>query len=127
MVYNQLFKIIPDRSILVEILQSFGISDLDENIHFTNEDLNKLNTCSKILDLSNRLKEYYIPCKSKLYLNKIDNKRAITILKQFLKVHEYSIVNKYKTIDGVRHKYFIIHKNSEKVIVPKKKILISFD
>ena len=51
MVYNQLFKIIPDRSILVEILQTFGINDLDENIHFTNEDLNKLDTCNKILDL----------------------------------------------------------------------------
>ena len=127
MVYHQLFKIIRDRSIILEILITFGISDLDENVHFTNEDLNKLNTCNKILELSNKLKEYYIPCKSKLYLNNINNKRVITILKQFLKVHEYSIINKYKTIDGIRHKYFIIHKNSEKVIIPKKKILIAFD
>lgn len=127
MVYNQLFKIIPDRSFLSDIIKLFGINDLDENIHFTNNDLDKLNTASKLIEFVPKLKEYYIPCKSKLYLNNIDNKRAITILKQILKVFNYFIINRFKTINGKKIKYYIIHKKSEDIFIPKKNILISFD
>lgn len=127
MVFNQLFKIIPDRSFLSDIIKLFGINDLDENIHFTNNDLDKLNTASKLSEFVPKLKEYYIPCKSKLYLNNIDNKRAITILKQFLKVFNYFIINRFKTINGKKIKYYIIHKKPEDIFIPKKKLLISFD
>lgn len=127
MVYNQLFKIIPDRSFLLDIIKLFGINDLDENVHFTNNDLIQLNTASRLNDFAPKLKEYYIPCKSKLYLNNIDNKRSITILKQLLKVFDYFIINQFKTINGNKIKYYIIHKKSEDIFIPKKKILISFD
>ena len=127
MVYNQLFKIIPDRSFLSDIIKLFGINDLDENVHFTNNDLDLLNTANKLNEFAPKLKEYYIPCKSKLYLNNIDNKRAITILKQFLKVFDYFIINRFKTVNGNKIKYYIIHKKSEDIFIPKKKILISFD
>jgi hypothetical protein len=127
MVYNQLFKIMPDRTILMSVIKLFGISDLDNNIHFTINDLDNLKTSDELKKMTSTLREYYIPCKSKLYLNEINNKRAITILKQLLKIYNYSIINKYKTINGNRIKYYIIHKTSENIIVPKKKILISFD
>jgi|TARA_B110000902_G_C14104564_1_gene511938 hypothetical protein len=127
MVYNQLFKIIPDNDILDEIIKMFGINNLDENVHFTNNDLIQLDTSTKLSNISEKLKKYYIPCKSKIYLNNINDKRAVTILKQFLKVNNYIIINKYSIINGERLKYYIINKQSEKVEIPKQKILISFN
>ena len=127
MVYNQLFKIIPDKLILTELINLFGIQSLDDNVYFTNNDLIELNTSEKLTDMLDKLKIYYIPCKSKIYLNNIDDKRAITILKQFLKVYNYNIINNYKVINGNRHKYYIINKTSSKINVPIKKILITFD
>jgi len=127
MVYNQLFKIIPDKLILTEIINLFGIDSLDDNVYFTNRDLIDLKTVEKMNDILDKLKIYYIPCKSRIYLHNIDDKRAITIFKQFLKVYNYNIINNYKVIDGIRYKYYIINKTSTKINVPIKKILITFD
>ena len=127
MVYNQLFKIIPDKSITIELLNLFGIKDLDDNKHFTKDDLIQLNTSENILKIKDKLNNYYIPCKSKVYLNNIDHKRSITILKQFLKVHNYNIINIRKVIQGRQYNLYFIKIISEKVNVPKKKIMIDFN
>ena len=46
------------------------------------------------LYLSDDLNEYYIPCKGKKYLTDLDEKKAITILRQIVKCFNYLFFQK---------------------------------
>ena len=90
---NQLFRRNPDRYIISDLLKIFNIESLEV---------------------------YYIPCKSKVYLNDIDEKKCITILRQFLKYMDYNLKLKEKYVNGVKnYQYFIV--------CNKKKVVIEFD
>ena len=63
MAKNQLFKVIPDRNFVVELLNLYGIKDFYDTHYFTVANLKSLNTLEKLIDITDRLKEYYIPKK----------------------------------------------------------------
>ena len=46
-----------------------------------------------------KLDKYYLPCKAKIYLLNINEKRAITILRHFLKVFNYKLYSTEKYIN----------------------------
>ena len=110
---NQLFKIIPPKDFCLEILSAFGLNNFTDTKLFSKKDLEKINTLDKLNNLKNKLKKYYLPCKARLYLNEIDLKNSITILRQIVKLYNFSIVSKEKYITGLK---FIIYK-----VVPKEK------
>ena len=97
---NQLFKIIPDLKIIQSILDSFGLDNLEDTRLFTKNHMNDMNTIEKINKLQDKLKEFYFPCKSKIYLKNFDEKKCITILRQFLKIHNYKCIGMEKSIKG---------------------------
>ena len=130
MAKNQLFKIIPDRNFVVELLQLYGIKDFYDNHYFTVKNLESLNTLENIKKLCEKLKEYYIPCKAKVYLKNIDLKRCIVILRQFLKCHNFTLYSKEKYFKKVKHTTYRIILNNEGISTPDKKsdsIIVSFD
>ncbi len=110
---NQLFSKIPDREIILEILNAFGIQNLN-NIDqpFNKKDLEKRKTVEKLQKIKNKLEEYYIPCKAKIYLKKkLTNRSIMTILRQFLKNEGY-FINYWETyVDGVKTTYYQIKEN----------------
>ncbi len=110
---NQLFSKIPDREIILEILNAFGIQNLN-NIDqpFNKKDLDKRKTVEKMQKIKNKLEEYYIPCKAKIYLKKkLTNRSIMTILRQFLKNEGY-FINYWETyVDGVKTTYYQIKEN----------------
>ena len=118
---NQLFRRNPDRYIISDLLKIFNIESLDDtNFYFTKQDLLNLDIIDNMNKLKNRLEVYYIPCKSKVYLNDIDVKKCITILRQFLKYMDYNLKLKEKYVNGVKnYQYFIV--------CNKKKVVIEFD
>lgn len=126
---NQLFKNIPDRSFVIELLNLYGIEDFDDNKYFTIKTLEKLNTIQNLNNIKDKLNEYYIECKSKTYLTDITLKRCIVILRQFLKCHGYTLFSKEKFVKGEKQIIYKIVKLDKEVVVPKKKekIIVSFD
>ena len=121
MAKNQLFKVIPDRNFVVELLNLYGIKDFYDTHYFT---------VAKLIDITDRLKEYYIPCKAKVYLRNIDMKRCIVILRQFLKCHNFTLYSKEKYFKKVKHTTYRIVSNNEGIMTPNKKsdsIVVSFD
>jgi hypothetical protein len=117
---SQLFRRNPDRYIISDILEIFNIKSLDDEKFFiTKNDILTSNIIDKIIDLKERLEIYYIPCKAKKYLVDIDEKKCITILRQFLKNMNYNLKMKEKYVNGV--------KNYQYFIVCDKKIVIDFD
>lgn len=110
---NQLFSKIPDREIILEILNAFGIQNLN-NIDqpFNKKDLEKRKTVEKLQKIKNKLEEYYIPCKAKIYLKKkLTNRSIMTILRQFIKNEGY-FINYWETyVDGIKTTYYQIKEN----------------
>lgn len=124
---NQLFKISPDLKITLEILNQFGISSFEDNHSFTKNNLTDLNTVENINDMISDLNKYYIPCKSRIYLNNLNEKKCITILRQFLKIHNHTLMSKEKYVKGKKHLFYQViplqidmmtkERNSEKVVL----------
>ena len=125
---NQLFKIIPDQKITLKLLSFFGILNFNDNHSFTKNLLIELNTVTNINNIIEELKKYYLPCKYKLYLQDLNEKKCITILRQFLKNHNYTLFSKEKYKNGKKLLYYqVIRKQIDIKILKKKKIVLSFD
>ena len=129
---DQLFKIIPDIQIIQLLLESFGLKDLQDSRKFTKEYMTEINTVQQIKELKDKLNDYYLPCKSKIYLHVINEKRAITILRQFIKVHNYSLYSKEKSVNGEKQTYYSLIYNNQNSLSPtkqeeKRKIVLTFD
>ena len=118
---NQLFRRNPDRYIINDLMVIFNIKSIDdEDFYFTKKDLSNLNVVDKMNDIKEKLEIYYLPCKAKKYLEDINEKRCITILRQFIRYIEYNLILKEKYINNKKnYRYFI---KSE-----KDKVLITFD
>ena len=68
-----------------------------------------------------------MPCKKKVYLNNITEKKSITILRQILKLYDYNVKSVEKYIKGDKLiEYNIYSKNKNKEF-DKNKCIISFD
>jgi hypothetical protein len=126
---NQLFRISPDLKITQKLLNIFGINDLEDNHSFTKINLKDLNTVNNLNEMNEELSRYYIPCKAKQYLQNIDEKRAVTILRQFLKVHNHTLMSKEKYTKGNKVLFYQvipvqIDMNTKRNL---EKVVISFD
>ncbi len=56
--------------------------------------MTEMNTIDKLNKIKDDLYQYYLPCKAKVYIENITLKKSITILRQFLKVHNYTLISK---------------------------------
>jgi hypothetical protein len=140
---NQLFKKIPDNELLLEILETFGVSNLEDNKPFSRNDIINNDTIKKIETIKNKLEECYLPCKSRLYLNSLTEKNIITILRQVVKTRGYTLSSREKYIKGVKFIVYSItkidadnqeivddnqiEKPEEKKVATKKTIVVAFD
>ena len=92
--------------------------------------LNDLKTVENMTKLQEELQKYYIPCKSKKYLTELNEKKCITILRQFLKIHNHTLISKEKYVKGIKQLFYqvipqqidILTKNRE-----AEKVILSFD
>ena len=132
MVKNQLFRILPEVEIINSLLEIFGLSSLHDTKSFTKESLKENDTINKLCKMKDVLDKYYLPCKSKNYTTNINEKRCITILRQFIKVHGYTLISKERYIEGQKMSVYRLIKSDDKVSTPKKNtckkdIVISFE
>ena len=135
---NQLFRKIPPEELVLKIIQTFGLKDFDDRRIFSRKQLDKLKTVDKINDLKSELNKYYLPCKSRTYLNGLNNKNVITVLRQCIKLYGYIVVSREKYSKGEKFIIYNIKSLDEKqneacrnkiktVNKCKKTIVINFD
>lgn len=110
MKYFQLFCEKPSKDFMNQLLHCYGIDNLDDTKEFSKSDLIDINTIDKINELIPELILYYLPCKSKIYLNEINEKRSITILCQFLKLFDYRLSRKEKIINKKKIIFYKLQK-----------------
>ena len=130
MTLNQLFKNKPTIEIINELVSLYGLSDINDTKIFSKKDLENINTVDKLENMKDKLGEFYLPCKKKTYLNNITPKRAITILRQFLKIYNYTLKSKEKYIKSEKIIIYNIRPSKNKVSNKKPKndgCVVSFD
>ena len=105
MAINQLFIQKPPIDILVEICLLFGIdlNNLEKNNTFTKEDLVDMNFKENYEKIINLIDNYYLNCKKKIYLHNISDKKCITILRQLLKLYNYSLKSNEKYCNSKKY------------------------
>jgi hypothetical protein len=99
---NQLFTKKVDTEVLIKLLNCFGLNDLNDKRFFCKFDIVQLNSVQKLKEMTDELEEYYLPCKAKIYLDEtnMNEKRAITVLKQVLRLHGYHLISKEKNVNN---------------------------
>ena len=137
---DQLFKKNPSEELFDSVLESFGLTSLEDKRSFSRKDLKYIKTVEKINKIKPKLEECYLPCKARTYLNGLNEKNVITVLRQILKTRNYTISSREKYMKGCK---FIIYslckleskkykplleiKNEETENLEKKPIVITFN
>jgi len=131
---NQTFRNLPDINITNSLLETFGLENLNDNRLFTREHMIEINTVEQINELIDKLSEYYLPCKCKNYLENINEKKSITILRQFVKIHNYKVSTFEKSIKGQKQMIYQLAPINDDYLsstkndpVENRKYIISFD
>jgi hypothetical protein len=134
---NQLFKKIPTKEILNKVLLCFDIQNLQNGkVSFCRKDIVRLGSVSKLNNITDLLKEYYLPCKARTYLNDLNEKNIVTILRQILKHFNYNIISKEKYLRGEKFILYNIIANTDvqedehnikHLQIKKKSVIINFD
>lgn len=131
MTLYQLFTKNPSEEIMDKILECFDISSLDDTVIFTRKDLVEKDTLNKIMEIREDIEVYYLPCKAKKYLYDLNEKKLITILRQFVRIFGYFIFSKEKYIQGEKYiTYQIMPLNKKNFLKLRKKdenYIVSFD
>jgi len=112
MAINQLFINKPPIDILFTVSLLFGIdiNNLEQKYTFTKQELVDMNFKENYEQIINLLDDYYLNCKKKIYLHTISDKKCITILRQLLKLYNYSLKSYEKYSNSKKYiVYSIIH------------------
>lgn len=115
---SQLFKEYPSKDLSLNIIQSFGLNDFDDDRSFTKDDIVRLNTIEKISALKSELMKCYLPCKQRTYLNDLNTKNVITILRHVAKCYNYCIASTEKHVKKQKLIIYKITKISDKEYKP---------
>lgn len=124
---NQLFVKQVDIEVVYELMGCYGLKGFHDKRLFCKNDLIRNKTVEKINNMKSVLEPYYLPCKARLYLNSINEKRAITILKQIVRLYNYHLISKEKNHNN--HKmifYQLLSEDERTVPLHMKKVRMDF-
>lgn len=115
---NQLFSDFVPFDILNSLLKCIPLDSLDDKRYFTKSMLIRNNTIDKFnKDVLQKIEGYYLPCKAKVYLENVDEKRFVTILKQVLRLYGYRIISIEKNICNKKNILYSISNEIEKPVL----------
>ena len=89
-----------------KVLLAFGLKGFGDTTYFSRKDLESTCCVQVLSHLKDDLAEYYLPCKARTYLNDLNSKNAITVLRQIARLYGYCVHSKEKYIKGDK---FIIY------------------
>ena len=108
-----------------EILRKYGAPVSNGVVIFSLDEISK-----KIEELN----EYYLPCKSKIYLKNLTEKKCITVLRQFIKYHNYKCIAMEKSVKGKKQTtYCLMYHNNDTLKSPvaseeeNREFILNFD
>lgn len=111
---NQLFTQHVDQDLVLRMLKCFGLNNFEDKRTFCKHDLTKIDTVKKLEPLIEELRSYYLPCKAKVYLDNMDVRKAITVMKQVLRLHNYYLQSKEKNFNTKKVMFYTLITEEDK-------------
>ncbi len=108
---EQLFKKIPSKELVESVLKLFipnGFQDI--YYQFSRKMIEEKGVVEKLGEMKEELKEHYMKCKHAKYLEGIDAKKAVTILRQLLRVYQYRVISMEKYYNGQKYLLYKVEK-----------------
>lgn len=111
---NQLFTQKVGTDLLIKLLSCFGLRNLQDKRMFSKCDMAQLNTVQLLSTLVPELEIFYLPCKAKIYLAGLTEKKALTVLKQVLRLHGYHLLSQEKNMNNKKVIFYRLISETEK-------------
>lgn len=119
---HQLFRQKVETETLIKLLSCFGLIDLEDKKIFSKYDLCQQDTVNQLQDLLPELQSYYLPCKAKIYLDNLTEKKALTVLKQVLRIHGYYLLSKERNMNNKKVILYQLMGERERYSLPMMKM-----
>ena len=101
-----IFRKIPTKELVEEVLVYLQFLGFHDNKTFTKNDISK----EKFEDIVIWIEPYYVPCKAKRFLSNINENKQITILRHLLRVHNYDLLTQEKVYNSLKVTTYKIYK-----------------
>ena len=125
---EQLFRKVPSKDLVESILKLFipnGFQDI--YYQFSRKMIIEKGVVEKLEEMRDQLKEHYMNCKHKLYLEGINPKKAVTILRQMLRLYQYRVVSMEKYYNGKKYLLYKVEKIEIEKENHQKSLLVKID
>lgn len=131
---NQLFIKFVDDIMLMKLLACYNLSGLTDMHMFSKKEIEALNTVKLLEEIREELSTYYLRCKSNIYLHDITPKKALTILKQVVRLYGYGVESHEKNINNKKFIYYRLAKDNKTscsptihIVSPPSSVIVEFD
>lgn len=118
-IYQLFIKKVEDE-LLAKLLRCFGLQGLEDRRVFNKHDMVQMRTVEQMKNLSDELATYYLPCKAKIYLQDLTEKRAITVLKQVIRLYDYHLASIEKNASGRKIINYCLVSNTSDTLRPRR-------
>ena len=120
----QLFKQIPPKEFVEDVIKLYGPNGFDENYYFTLDDIIKNDIVLKLTKIEDSLKKYYLCCKLKNITN-LTPKKTLTLLRQLLRPHNFKLQSCEKYKNG--KKYILYNLKINTINISENNLTIKFE
>lgn len=128
-VKNQLFRENIEIEFLEKLIKDCFNIELNNSTYysFSKKTIVSRNVLEVINNNMENLKKYYIKCKHKIYLENLNEKKIITLLRQLLRMHDFELKAKEKYENGKKYLLYTIGKKVAEISLKKVNSTINFD
>lgn len=128
-VKNQLFRENIEIEFLEKLIKDCFNIELNNSTYysFSKKTIITRNVLEVINNNMEKLKKYYIKCKHKIYLENLNEKKIITLLRQLLRMHDFELKAKEKYENGKKYLLYTIGKKIAEISLKKVNSTINFD
>tara|TARA_B110000483_G_scaffold89069_1_gene109949 strand:- start:785 stop:1261 length:477 start_codon:yes stop_codon:yes gene_type:complete len=128
-VKNQLFRENIEIEFLEKLIKDCFNIELNNSTYysFSKKTITSRNVLEVITNNMEKLQKYYIKCKHKIYLENLNEKKIITLLRQLLRFHEFELRAKEKYENGKKYLLYTICKKMDVISLKKIDSTINFD
>lgn len=126
---NQLFTRHVERALLERLLACYGLRGLSDKRQFCKADLIKAGTVEMLVPVVEELRAHYLPCKAKVYLDGMDERKSITMLRQVLRLYDYGLLSKERNVNNKKIMYYQLIDERDRVeplhlkVTPTERVL----
>jgi hypothetical protein len=128
---EQLFKAIPSIDFVEDFLKMFVPNGFSDTCYqFSRRMMEEKQIVKKVEMMLPLLRDYYLKCKHKRYLENLNEKKCITLLRQLLRVYGYKIVSIEKYHQGQKYLLYKMERILSEEMEEEdrqKKLIVKFD